>query len=111
MLEKYLNMLLNKMIVDWVLEESDLEEIEFMLEKSILIIENEIEEMKINMFKFFEKNFYIFLDINGYFNEEGFFDEDFVQVVFDLERYSFVLDYVSLEINYQFEIEFGDMFV
>lgn len=83
MLEKYLNMLLNKMIVDQVLEESDLEEIEFMLEKSILLIENEIEEMKINMFKFFEKNFYIFLDIIGYFNEKEFFDEDFVQVVYD----------------------------
>lgn len=49
-----------------------------MLEKSILLIENEIEEMKINMFKFFEKNFYIFLDIIGYFYEKEFFDEDFV---------------------------------
>lgn len=95
-------------ILDQVLEESDLEETESMSEKSILMTENEIKEIT---FKSLEKNLYILSDINGHFNEEGFFDEDFVQAAFDLERHSSALDHASLEINHQFEKELGDVFV
>ncbi|XP_065926883.1 uncharacterized protein [Magallana gigas] len=94
-----------------VLEESDLEETESMSKKSILMTKNKIEEMKTNTFQSLKKNLYILSDINGHFNEEGFFNKDFVQAAFDLERHSFALDHESLEIYHQFEIELGDMFV
>lgn len=111
MLEKHSNMSSNKMTADRVLEESDLEETESMSEKSILLTENEIEEMKTNTFKSLEKNLYILSDIIGHFNEKEFFDEDFVQAAYDLQRHSSALDHASLEINHQFEKELGDVFV
>lgn len=110
-LEKHSKMSSNKMTADQVLEESDFEETGSMSEKSILMTENEIKEMKTITFKSLEKNLYILSDINGHFNEEGFFDEDFVQAAFDLERHSSALDHASLEINHQFEKELGDVFV
>lgn len=111
MLEKHSNMSSNKMTANQVLEESDLEETESMSEKSILLTENEIEEMKTNTFNSLEKNLYILSDIIGHFNEKEFFDEDFVQAAYDLQRHSSALDHASLEINHQFEKELGDVFV
>lgn len=49
----------------------------FKLGKNILI-KKEIEVKKINVFKFLEKNFKIFLDINGYLDIFGCFDEVFI---------------------------------
>lgn len=54
-LEKHSKMSSNKMTADQVLEESDFEETESMSEKSILMTENEIKEMKTITFKSLEK--------------------------------------------------------
>lgn len=94
----------DNLTVDQEFEESDLEETECMSE-------NGIEEKKTNTFKSLEKNLNILSDIKGHFNENGFFNEDFVQAAFDLQRHGFALHNASLEINHQFEIELGDVFV
>lgn len=108
-LEKHSKMSLNKLTANQQLKESNLEE--SMSEKSIVLTENGIEEKKTKTFKSLEENLYILSDINGHFNKNGFFDEDFVQAALDLERHDSALYNASLEINHQFEKELGDVFV
>lgn len=54
-------------------------------EVSVLLIDEEIEEKKIKILKFLRKVFNIFLDVNGYIDGSGFFDEVFIEVVSNLE--------------------------
>lgn len=79
-----------------------LKEDKFKIEKNILI-KKEIEVKKINVFKFMEKYFKIFLDINGYLNMFGCFDEVFIEFVFNFCNIIFIFYDVSLEIINMFK--------
>lgn len=111
LIEKHSEMSSEKSTAEQELKESDFEDTESITEKIILLTENIIEEKKKNTFKSLKKDLNILSDINGHFNENGFFDEDFFQAASNLGRHDSALHNASLEINNHFKKELGDVFV
>lgn len=91
---------------------SDAEETEEVSEtKKVPLTAEQIEEKKTQTFKALKKDLDILSDIDGHLNEKGTFDKDFKNATFNLQSHHFALKKASLDIDNQFKVELGDVFV